>query len=156
MRTLLTALTLAALGVASAATTTQYAMLTNVTPTPQGLRVTADYVDVFTPGPLEYARAQKLGFQGTLSAFYARMPGGLWVRNVNPQVRTLLFPTGTTFALACLQDQEGVRVVDAATFTAAWAGRPPKGCWPDTPKRLLVSVVSEDGGVAYVAQVYQP
>ncbi|MFT2718586.1 hypothetical protein ACMT4L_01165 [Deinococcus sp. A31D244] len=113
---------------ALAATTTQYAVLRGVQVQGRVATLTLDYVDVFSDA--DARRVVALGDYPSAQAYFEANPSGLYVRNVNPLLRTLKTDARTVFALSCLDRPDGVQVVPLETFASAWKGFAPQGCWP--------------------------
>ncbi|GGR81664.1 hypothetical protein [Deinococcus sedimenti] len=138
----------------SALAATQYAVLKGVTVQGGVATLTLDYVDVYGDTDADARRVVALGDYPDAQAYFDANPGGLYVRNVNPMLRTLKTDARTLFHLSCLDRPGGVQVVPLATFVSAWTGRAPQGCWPFSEK--VVALHLSGSRVLKVEQVYFP
>lgn len=139
---------------ALAATTTQYAVLRGVQVQGRVATLTLDYVDVFSDTDADARRVVALGDYPSAQPYFEANPGGMYVRNVNPLLRTLKTDARTAFALACLDRPDGVQVVPLETFVSAWKGFAPQGCWPFSER--VVALHLNGTRVLRAEQVYFP
>ncbi|MFN4250322.1 hypothetical protein [Deinococcus sp.] len=139
---------------ALAATTTQYAVLRGVQVQGRVATLTLDYVDVFSDTDADARRVVALGDYPSAQAYFEANPSGMYVRNVNPLLRTLKTDARTVFALACLDRPDGVQVVPLETFVSAWKGFAPQGCWPFSER--VVALHLNGTRVLRAEQVYFP
>ncbi len=133
---------------------TQYAVLKAVTVQGSVATLTLDYVDVYGDTDADARRVVALGDYPSAQAYFDANPSGMYLRNVNPKLRTLKTDARTTFDLSCLNSPGGVMTVPLVTFVSAWKGYHPQGCWPFSEK--VVALQLSGSRVLKVEQVYFP
>ncbi|MBZ9749639.1 hypothetical protein K7W42_02050 [Deinococcus sp. HMF7604] len=151
------ALMLVAVGsFAVAAPVTQYAVLKAVKVQGKVVTMSLDYVEVFSDTPKDAARAVDLGYFPDAETFYNSVPAGIYIRNVNSQLRTLKTDARTTFELSCMNAAASAvvsRSVPLNQFVGSWQGNS-KPCWPFQERTVRLQL---DGTrVLKVSQVYFP
>lgn len=116
--------------------------------------LTLDYADLFV-GDEDAKRAIKLGYFRSLKAFNNANPNGIFIRNINPKLRSLKTTPDTMYELVCLAEENGLKTVDLNTFIRGWKNKPaPKDChWKFAG---LVELEIKDQKITRVSQVYLP
>lgn len=122
----------------------------------QGNMVTLNlnYVDVFFAEPADAAKVIKLGDYKTAQEFYDANPSGIYIRDVNPKLRTLKTDAKTVFNLVCLKNEGGLQRVSQADFLRALNGKNTLPCrWPFYG---LVFMKLEGTRILEISQQYLP
>lgn len=133
----------------------QHASITKVSGSAPNYTLTVDYVDLFDLNSIDdFQKARKMGIVKNVDQYRKladQAPNGLYIRNINPKLRTVTTDKNTKYQLVCLNKPGGSMLVNAQTFMKALKGSSP--CWPmDSTVQLML----QGTRVVQINQVYFP